>query len=250
MRSTVDACPCRSCKPSDSGDRGLYSSLPIRYCRNSVLYLDFVSQTKFGGYDNALVVTCGLSRFTLIFPCTRKVTSEETLQLLLSGWFQHYGAPPEIHSDEDHVIRSETGWYKRALRSMNVHVSTGIPYTHTSNPLVERQNRVFRQVLRIFQKIYRTKDWVKLVPIVAQTMNAQVSSATGMCPHELIHGTKPWSFHAFFPEDLESPVGQWSNRLQHLAETARSLLSKVRERENTRKNKKSGRRQRIAYPHI
>ena len=43
-------------------------------------------------------------------------------------------------------------------------VTTGVPYTHTSNPLCERQNRVVEQNLRIMMKQERTKDWVRLVP--------------------------------------------------------------------------------------
>ena len=53
-----------------------------------------------------------------------------------------YGAPKQVHSDEDVRIRSDTGWYKRVLNAFSVEVPTGVPYTHTSNPLCERQNRL------------------------------------------------------------------------------------------------------------
>ena len=56
---------------------------------------------KFGGYDFALVVTCGLTRFSRVFPCTRHITREETIRILLEEWFCVYGAPKEINSDED-----------------------------------------------------------------------------------------------------------------------------------------------------
>ena len=52
----VDKCPCRSCKPGDFRDRGLYSTLRIPHCANSVLYVDYTEMLKFGGYDLALVV--------------------------------------------------------------------------------------------------------------------------------------------------------------------------------------------------
>ena len=64
LQPIVDKCPCRSCKPGDIRDRGLYSTLPIPHCANSVLYVDYTEMPKFGGYDFALVVTCGLARFT------------------------------------------------------------------------------------------------------------------------------------------------------------------------------------------
>ena len=36
---------------------------------------------KFGGYDYALVVTCGLTRFTRVFPCNKHITGEETIKI-------------------------------------------------------------------------------------------------------------------------------------------------------------------------
>ena len=38
LQPIVDKCPCRSCKPGDIRDRGLYSTLPFPHCANSVLY--------------------------------------------------------------------------------------------------------------------------------------------------------------------------------------------------------------------
>ena len=51
LQPIVDKCPCRSCKPGDIRDRGLYSTLPIPHCANSVLYVDYTEMPKFGGYD-------------------------------------------------------------------------------------------------------------------------------------------------------------------------------------------------------
>ena len=144
LQPIVDKFPCRYCKPGDIRDRGLYSTLPIPHCANIVLYVDYTEMPKFGGYAFALVVTCGRTRFTRVFPCTKHITGEETIKILLKEWFCVYGAPKEINSDEDVRVRSDTGWYKRVLRSLNVQVSTGIPYTHTSNPLCEQQIRVLK----------------------------------------------------------------------------------------------------------
>ena len=79
----MDKCQCRSYKPGDIRDRGLYSTLPIPHCANSVLYSDYTEMPKFGGYDFARVVTCGLTRFTKVFPCTKHITGEETIKILL-----------------------------------------------------------------------------------------------------------------------------------------------------------------------
>ena len=70
----------------------------------------------------------GLTRFTRVFPCTKHITGEETIKILLEEWFCVYGAPKEINSDEDVRVRSDTGWYKRVLRSLNVQVNR--PFLH------------------------------------------------------------------------------------------------------------------------
>ena len=179
MQTIVDACGCHASKQSDSRDRGLISRLPIPYCANSLHYVDFIhGLPRFGVYDSCLVVTCGLSRFTGVFPCNKKITGEQTVKTLVKQWFEPYGAPKQVHSDDDVRIRSDTGWYKRVLNALNVEVTTGVPYTHTSNPLCERQNRVVEQNLRILMKQERTRDWVRLVPWAVLSMNSQRSSST------------------------------------------------------------------------
>ena len=116
----MDKCPCRSWKLGDIRDRGLCSTLPIPHCANSVVYVNYTAMPKFGGYDFALVVTCGLTRYTRVLPCTKHISGQETIKILLEKWFCVYGAPNEINSGEDVPVRSNTGWYKRVLRSLNV----------------------------------------------------------------------------------------------------------------------------------
>ena len=91
--------------------------------------MDYTEIPKSGGYDFALVVTCGLTRVTRVFPCTKHITGKETIQILLEEWYCVHGAPKEKNSDKDVLVCSDTGWYRRVLRSLNVQVSTGIPYT-------------------------------------------------------------------------------------------------------------------------
>ena len=131
-------------------------------------------------------------------------------------------------------------WYKQVLDALNVHLTTGVPYTHTSNPLCEKQNPVVEQSLGILMKQERTKDWVCLLPWAVLTMNSQDSSSIGVPqpPHKLFHGQPPaWFFKTPFPEDYKSPVGDWLEHRQDLANLARANLNHVRERELTRRNR-------------
>ena len=179
LQPIVDKGSCQSCKPWDIRDRGLCFTLPIPHCANSVLYVDYTEMPNFGGYDFVLVVTCGLTRLTRVLPCTKQVTVEETIKIVLDEWFCVYGAPREMDSDEDVRVRSNTGWYKRVLRSLNVQVPMRIPYTYTCNPLCERQIPVLKENVRIWCKTERTKDWMRLLPVIFLMMNFQESSSTG-----------------------------------------------------------------------
>ena len=230
MQTIVDSCGCHASKQSDSRDRGLISSLPIPYCANSLLYVDFIHGLPcFGGYDSCLVVTCGLSRFTRVFLCNKKITGERTVKIMVEQWFEPYGAPKQVHCDEDVHIRSDTGLYKRVPNALHVDVTTGVPYTHTSNPLFERQNRVVGQNLRILMKQERIKDWVRLLPWAVLTINSQRSSSTGSTPRELFHGGRPaWFFKRPFPEDLKSPEVHWLEHKQSMANQAGTNLRHIR----------------------
>ena len=166
-----------------------------------------------------------------MFPCTKHITGEETIKILLEEWFCVFGAPKEINSDEDVRVRSDTGWYKRLLRSLNVQVSTGIPYSHTSNPLCERQIRVLKENVRIWCKTERTRDWVRLLPLISLMMNSQESSATGYSLHELFLGRPAWFLHAPYPKDTHSSVGEWVQEQQAKVDKAKAMLQRVRERQ-------------------
>ena len=124
------------------------------------------------------------------------------------------------------------------LNALNVEVTTGVPYTHTSNFLCKRQNRVVEQNLRILMKQERTKDWVRLVPWAVLTMNSQRSSSTGFTPDELFHGGRPaWFFKTPFPEDFKSPVGDWLEHKQSMANQAGTNLRHIRDCELSRRNR-------------
>ena len=82
MQTIVDACGSHASKQSNSRDRGLIASLPIPYCTNPLLYVDFIhGLPRFCGYDSCLVATCGLSRFSRVFPCNKKTTGEQTVKI-------------------------------------------------------------------------------------------------------------------------------------------------------------------------
>ena len=116
-------------------------------------------------------------------------------------------------------------------------MSTGIPYTHTSNPLCERQIRVLKQNVRIWCKTERSKDWVRLLPVIPLMLNSQESSATGCTPHELFMGCPAWFLHAPYSEDSYSAVGKWVKEQKDKVDKAMAMLQRVGEHQWNKKNK-------------
>ena len=110
-------------------------------------------------------------------------------------------------------------------------MSTGIPYTHTSNPLCERQIRVLKENVRIWCKTERTKDWVRVLLVISLMMNSQESSATGYLPHELFMGRPARFLHAPYPADSYSTVGKWVKEQQDKVDKAKAMLQRLRERQ-------------------
>ena len=233
----LDKCPCRYCKRGDIRDRGTYSTFPIPHYADIVLYVDHREMPNFWGYDLALVVTCGLTRFKKAFPCTKHITGEETIRILLGEWSCVYGAPNEISSDKDLRVRSDTGWYKRVLRSLNVQVSSGIPHTHSSNPLCEQQIRVLKENVSIWCKTDPTKEWLRLLTVISLMMRSQQSSATGYSPNVLFTGPPAWFLHAPYPEDSYSTAGEWVEEQQEKVDKAKAMLQRVMVRQWNKKRK-------------
>ena len=107
----------------------------------------------------------------------------------------------------------------------------GIPYTHTSNPLCERQIPVFEENVRIWCKTERTKDWARLLPVISLMMNFQESSATGYSPNELFMRRPAWFLPAPYPEDSYSTLGKWVKEQQDKVDKAKAMLQRVGERQ-------------------
>ena len=91
--------------------------------------------------------------------------------------------------------------------------------------------------MRIWCKTERTKDCVRLLPVISLITNSQESSATGYSPDELFMGRPAWFLHTPYPEDSYSTVGKWVKEQQDKVDKAKVMLQRVREHQWNMKNK-------------
>ena len=128
LSKIIAECPCTEAKANTAADRGEVRNLPILNQMRSILYVHFMELLRFAGHDFALLVTDGLSRYSRVFPLTKKVDGEGVLKEIFEGWVQIYGLPKIIHSDQDIRLTSPTGWYRSVMRAMGTEVKFGTPY--------------------------------------------------------------------------------------------------------------------------
>ena len=106
-------------------------------------------------------------------PCSKNISGEETLKLILKEWIQHYGKPSTIMSDNDVRFSQQKGFYQKVFASLNIQTKFSLPRHPQSNGLCERTNRAFLQNLRAMTVEMKTMDWPKLVPIVNWLMHSR-----------------------------------------------------------------------------
>ena len=237
LREVCTECPCSKAKQSTSADQGLTAHLPVPRMVNSVLYLDFTEIPKYSGHDFALLVTCGLSRFTRAFPLTRKWDGETVLKELFEGWIQAYGMPKRIHTNRDIRFTSRTGWYTGVLKNMGVEVDSGTPNYKKKNTRCERQIKAFKTITRLLLAKESGRNWIKLVPVSVYMMNNQISSRTGYSPTELLLGRPDFFYEFLTADDCNTKVKGWLQEQRAMAEKAQELPTKVRNREHRRQNR-------------
>ena len=80
LSKVIAECPCTKAKANTAADCVQVRNLPIPNQMNFVLYVDFIEFPRFAGHDFALLVTNRLSRYSGVFPLTKKVDGEGVIR--------------------------------------------------------------------------------------------------------------------------------------------------------------------------
>ncbi|KAF9763132.1 Gag-Pro-Pol polyprotein [Nosema granulosis] len=106
-----------------------------------------------------LVVTDIYSRWSEIFILT-KTTSKQIARILETKWFNTYGKPKSILTDQGRQFTSQN--FKTFLSQNGIKHATSSAYNPTGNSIVERINQVIGNALRCYRDI-SLKDAVKKI---------------------------------------------------------------------------------------
>ena len=137
------------------------------------------------GKENVLVMTNAYSKFTVAV-VTKDQTANTVVKTLISvQWFNKYGFPERIHSDQGKNFLSsiveETCQYYGIMKSRTT------PYHPAGNRIFERFNRTLHNLIRILEEEQKT-EWPKHMSELIFSYNVTPHETTGFSPYLLMFG--------------------------------------------------------------
>ena len=169
---------------------------------------------------------------------TKRADGEAVALVLYEKWLSTYGPQKHLHSGNAVRLFSETSWYQTMLKKVGVEYSFGVPYGRRHNPLSERMNRNVEELFRILRLDDKSKNWVRLVPMVEHLNNNMPCGSTNISPYELFFGRPCWTLQFPYPTEGNPRVEEYLDHQQQLADQAKTVLEHVRNRYLANKNKR------------
>jgi len=137
---------------------------PKSTCPFSQTSMDFiVDLPPIDGYDSIMsVVDHGLSKGVILIPCNKKITSEQSAQLLLDNLYKQFGLPDKLISDRGPQFAAKT--FQELCKLLGIKSALSTAYHPQSDGTTERFNQDIEAYLSIYC-IAHPEDWLKALPI-------------------------------------------------------------------------------------
>ncbi|OUT23554.1 hypothetical protein CAS74_001876 [Pichia kudriavzevii] len=189
---------CQKTKPETTGQRGLFSPLPIPEGRWTDISLDFVTGVPRckNGHGMILVVVDRFTKMAHFIPTRKTATAEQCAKLMVDNCFKLHGIPKRMVSDND------------------------IEY------LSGKKNRILNQLLRNYASndLYSWDKWLSMAEF-AYNSSHQVSISSS--PFEVCYGYLPDS--PMFISSIRVSSRRYSNKAEEFALKMKVIMENVKE---------------------
>ena len=208
-----------------------------------VLAIDFTLLEKSSnGIANVLVMTDVFTKYTVAVP-TRDQSASTVVKVLVKEWFQRYGVPLRIHSDQGRNFESQL--VQELCRLYGVKKSRTTPYHAQGNGQCERFYRMVHDLLGTLSPD-KKRGWPGKLPELVCMYNCTPHSSTGFPPYYLMFAREPRiPIDALLSVEHDSGKDGSSNWLAMHHERLRDAWETVGERLHAQADK---RRERAASP--
>jgi hypothetical protein len=137
------------------------------------------------GNKHIVIVSDYLTKYIEAF-AVPDITADTIAHLLVDQVICRWGAPKKIISDRGTNFTSEL--VRSICNALQVKKSFSVAYHPQTDGQVERTNRVFRDMLRMYVDQQKQDDWDSFVPYVRFAYNTAMHESTGESPFFLMHG--------------------------------------------------------------
>ena len=120
-----------------------------------LLCIDYTKLDKsINGKENVLVMIDAYSKFTVAV-VTKDQTANTVVKTPISQWFNKYGFPERIHSDQGKNFLSSI--VEETCQYYGITKYRTTPYHPSGNGIVERFNRTLHNLIRILEEEQKTE---------------------------------------------------------------------------------------------
>jgi hypothetical protein len=183
VKSYVDG--CATCQATKIRPKNQVPLVPNQIPTDvwGIITMDFITDLpKSQGYGSLFVVEDHLSKATIISPCTKTITAEETSKLYMNNVWRRTGLPHQVMSDRGPQFASKV--MQEVWNKLGVKSTMSTAFHPQTDGETERVNQELEQYLRVFGN-FQQDNWVELIPFMEFVHNARQHSATRKSPFKI-----------------------------------------------------------------
>ena len=244
VKEYIKSCEvCARSKAIHHRPYGLLQPLPCPRRPWASISMDLITDLPLvNSYDSVLVVVDRFTKMAHFTPCSKTISGEGMVHLLLNNVVRLHGLPDDVISDRGPQFVSH--FWQRLLQTLGISVKLSSAYHPQTDGQTERVNQILEQYLRCSVS-YQQDDWVNLLSLAEFAYNNSLHASTGVTPFFANYGLHP-RFNISLPTTSVNPSAEDRARiLEELHHDLSLELSLASER-----YKKQADRHRSATPHF